>query len=112
MENGQNEAPRRPVRRRRRRNPVYVFIHSYLPILAVALLVILFIIFAANSLRRSRDRRELARQESIAVMESSLAEKAAWDAEAETLLAQASAVAAGYDGTKIKNALRQLNSKL
>ena len=37
--------------------------------------------------QKRRAKREAARQESIAAMESSLAEKAAWDAEAEALLA-------------------------
>ena len=97
MEQGQNEAPRRPVRRRRRKNPVYVFIHSYLPILAVALLVILFIIFAVNSVRRSNQRREQARQESIAAMESEQARQEELDSLAANVIARAQEMAHNYD---------------
>lgn len=97
MENGQNKAPRRPVRRRRRRNPVYVFIHSYLPILAVVLLVVLFVIFASNSLRRSRERRELERQESIAALEAEQAKKEEMDILAAQVIAQAQEMANNYD---------------
>ena len=76
MENQENRRPRRPagdpahgttnrpVRRRKKRNPVDIFIHTYLPLLAVLAVLILFIIFVVNSLGRSSDRREQERQES------------------------------------------------
>ena len=93
----EEEAPRQPNPRRRKRDPKKEMLQTYgLPAL-VLLLVVLFIIFAVGSVKRSRAKREAARQESIAAMESALAEKAAWDAEADALLAEASAIAAGYD---------------
>ena len=94
------ETPRKPNPRRKQRNYQKEQLRTYAIAAVVATLVILFIIFAAGSIKRSNAKREAARQESLAAMESSLAEKAAWDAEAETLLAQASAVAAGYDYDK------------
>ena len=94
------ETPRKPNPRRKQRNYQKEQLRTYAIVAVVATLVILFIIFAAGSIKRSNAKREAARQESLAAMESSLAEKAAWDAEAETLLAQASAVAAGYDYDK------------
>lgn len=96
MENGQNEVPRRPVRRRRK-NPVYVFIHSYLPILVAVALVVLFIIFASNSLRRSRERKELERQESIAALESQQAHQEELDVLAAQVIADARVLMNSYD---------------
>ncbi len=95
-----DETPRQPNPRRKKRNYRKEQLRTYAILAVVATLIILFIIFAAGSIKRSNAKREAARQESIAIMESSLAEKAAWDAEAEALLAQASAVAAGYDYDK------------
>ena len=84
--------PRRKVRNRKKE-----MLRTYGPLALVAVLLILFIIFAVGSVKRSNAKREAARQESLAAMESSRAERAAWDAEAEALYAEASAVAAGYD---------------
>ena len=95
-----DETPRQPNPRRRQRNYRKEQLRTYGILAAVAVLILLFILFAAGSIKRSNAKREAARQESIAVMESSLAEKAAWDKEAEILLAEASAVAAGYDYEK------------
>lgn len=86
-----------PNPRRRRRDPRKELLRTYGPLALVAVLLILFIIFAVGSVKRSNAKREAARHESLAAQESSLAERAAWDAEAEALFAEASAVAAGYD---------------
>jgi hypothetical protein len=91
-----DETPSQPNPRRGQRNYKKEQLRTYGILAAVAVLILLFILFAAGSIKRSNAKREAARQESIAVMESSLAEKAAWDKEAEILLAEASAVAAGY----------------
>ena len=93
----EEEAPRQSNPRRKKRDPKKEMLRTYGPLALVLVLLLLFVIFAAGSVKRSRAKREAARQESIAAMESSLAEKAAWDAEAEALLAEASAIAAGYD---------------
>jgi len=92
-----DETPQQPNPRRRQRDPKKEMLRTYGPLALVAVLLILFIIFAVGSVKRSNAKREAARQESLAAMESSIAERAAWDAEAEALLAEASAIAAGYD---------------
>lgn len=97
MENANNGSPRRPVRRRRRRNPIQVFVQSYLPFLVVAVLVILFIIFVSGSIRRSNERREQARQESIAAQQSEAQYHLELQAEANRLIAEAEQLAAVYD---------------
>lgn len=95
-----DETPRQPNPRRRQRDYKKEQLRTYGILAVVGVLIILFILFAAGSIKRSNTKREAARQESLAAMESSLAEKAAWDKEAEILLAEASAVAAGYDYEK------------
>lgn len=97
MENTSNGTPRRPVRRRRKRNPVRVFIQSYLPVLVVAVLVILFIIFVSGSISRSNARREQKRQESIAAEQSEAQYELELHAEANRLAAEAEVLAAMYD---------------
>lgn len=97
MENTNNGSPRRPVRRRRKRNPVHVFIQTYLPVLTAAVLVILFIIFVSGSIRRSNERREQQRLESIAAEQSEAEYQLELQAEASRLVAEAEALAAAYD---------------
>lgn len=97
MENTNNGTPRRPVRRRRKRNPVQVFIQTYLPVITVAVLVILFIIFVSGSIRRSNERREQKRQESIAAEQSEAQYQLELQAEANRLVAEAEKLAAMYD---------------
>lgn len=97
MENEQRETPRKPVRRRRKKNPVYVFVHSYLPVIAIGLVVVLFIIFAVNSIRRSNQRREQARQESLAALASEQQVQQELDRKAGELATQARALAYAYE---------------
>lgn len=92
-----DETPKQPNPRRRKRDPRKEMLRTYGPLALVAVLLILFIIFAVGSVKRSNAKREAARQESLAAQQSSIAEQAAWDAEAEALLAKATAMAAGYD---------------
>ena len=91
------ETPKQPNPRRRKRDPRKELLRTYGPLALVAVLLILFIIFAVGSVKRSNAKREAARQESLAAQESSIAEQAAWDAEAEDILSKATAMAAGYD---------------
>lgn len=88
MENMDNGTTRQPNPRRKKRSPLQKFIKSYLPLLAVALAVILFIIFAIGSVNRSNKKREEARQESIALEESIAQERAELEAEAARLIAE------------------------
>ncbi len=84
--------PRRKSRDYRKEN-----LKTYAILGSIGLLVVLFIIFAIGSVRRSNARREAARQESLAAQESAVAMQSAWDAEAQALYEQAAAMAAGYD---------------
>ena len=71
MEPTNNGAPRRkPNPRRRKVNRIKRIIRAYLPLVCVLALVVLFIVFAVNSVKRADAKREQARQESIAVEES------------------------------------------
>ncbi len=100
MENNGSTTPRRPDmprRRRRKRSPLRVFIQSYLPLLAVVAVIVAFIIFATGSIRRSNERRELARQESIAESQSLAQQMLQWEQEASDLVLKAQSMAAGYD---------------
>lgn len=91
-----DQAPQ-PNPRRKTRDPKKEFWRTYGPLILVAIALIAFLFFAAGSLRRSREKREAARQESLAIQQSSIAQQVAWDAEAQDLMARASVLAAGYD---------------
>ena len=91
------EEQQQPNPRRKKRDPRKEMLRTYGPLALVLLLIILFIIFAVGSIKRSNAKREAARQESLAAYESSVAEQAVWDAEAADILAKAGAMAAGYD---------------
>ncbi len=89
MEHPEHDAPRPPRTRRKKRSPMQIFIHSYLPPVAIALVLILFIIFAVGSVRRGNEKREAQRQESIAQEQSLQQLQLDWENEAASLIAQA-----------------------
>ena len=74
MENTNNNAPRRPNPRRRKRSRMKVFKQVYLPVIIVGLVVLLFIVFAIGSIKRSNEKRAAAREESLAQEASQEAE--------------------------------------
>jgi hypothetical protein len=94
-QNNGNPVPRRP--RRKKRSPLQIFVKHYLPLVAVVLVIVLFIIFAVGSVRRGNERREQARQESIAQEESLAQQQRDWEQEAAQLIAEADKYAASCD---------------
>lgn len=98
--NMDNGAPRRPNPRRRKRNPVKHFIRTYLPLIVVVVLIILFIIFAVGSVKRSNEKREQARQESLAAESSIAQQQLEWEAEAAALIAESEKYAASCEYDK------------
>lgn len=97
MENFENEVPRSPNPRRRRRSRKQIFIESYLPIVLIAAVVILLIIFIASAINRANERREDERKASIDASVSASIEQQAMDDEAQRVLTQAEALANSYD---------------
>ncbi len=97
MENTNNNAPRRPNPRRRRRSRMKVFKQVYLPVIVVGLVVLFFIIFAIGSIQRSNQKREEARKESIAQEEKEQEELEKFQIQAAELMIQADKLAKTYD---------------
>lgn len=95
----QPRPPRQPNPRRRKRDPKKEFIQTYLPAIAVVAVVVLLIIFIVGAVNRSNERKEKERQEAIAAEQSSIQQQLNWENEANDLVAQADALAAGcyYD---------------
>lgn len=100
MENNANTPRRRPNPRRRRRNKIKKFMDTYAPLMVIVAIVILFAIFISGSVKRSNARREQQKNESIAAEQSQAQALLEQEAEANRILAQAEAMAAGcdYDG--------------
>lgn len=88
---------RRPNRRRRRRNRIRRMIQTYLPVAIIALVILLFIIFVIGSVNRSKARRELEKQASIAASQAAADELLALESEANQLMAEAAYLAKLYD---------------
>jgi len=97
MDDLYNGVPRQPNPRRRKRDPRKEFIQTYMPLILVAVVIILFIIFAVGSIKRSRDRREQERLESIAAQQSAAQQQLDWEVEAQRLVEDADVLAAAYD---------------
>ncbi len=97
MENTNNNAPRRPNPRRRKRSRMKVFKQVYLPVIVVGLVVLLFILFAIGSIQRSNEKRENARKESIAQEEKEQEELETFQKKAAELMIEADALAKNYD---------------
>ena len=89
--------PRTPNPRRRRRDPKRVFIQTYLVPIAILIVIILFIVFAIGSIKRSNERREKERLESIAAEQSEALVRQELEQEAAELLNAANQLAAGYN---------------
>lgn len=100
VNNMDNGTPRRPNPRRKKRNPVKHFIRTYLPLAVVVVLIILFIIFAVGSVKRANEKRELARQESLAASSSIAQQQLDWEVEAAALIAESEKFAASCEYDK------------
>ena len=97
MENTNNNAPRRPNPRRRKRSRMKVFKQVYLPVIIVGLVVLLFIVFAIGSIKRSNEKRAAAREESLAQEASQEAELEVYRRKAAELMVEADVLAKNYD---------------
>ncbi len=97
MENKQNAPKRRPNPRRRRRSKIKKFMDTYAPLMVIVAVIILFVVFISGSIKRSNARREQEKQESIAAEQSQAQALLEQEAEANRILAQAEALAAGCD---------------
>lgn len=97
MEQMDQNPPRRPNPRRKKRDPKKVFLESHLPvILGAALLVLIIGLIIASSTKKD-DRAEEARRESLAARESQEAQLSRDRQEAEEVMARAKALADSYD---------------
>ena len=97
MEMENNGTPRTPVSHHKRRNHPQRSLKLYLPLLAIAAILILFIGFAANSLHRSSERREQAQKESLEAAQAEALQLQKWAQEASSIATQAELLAACYD---------------
>lgn len=96
--NGPQRRPdpqRRPNPRRKRRSRFQRIVRAYFPLAVVLVLVVLFIIFACNSVKRGNEKREQARQESLAVEESLAQVQRELEQKAKDLVKEADKLAAG-----------------
>lgn len=110
--NVNNGAPRRPNPRRKRRHPVKHFIRTYLPLIVVVVLIVLFIIFAVGSVKRANEKREQARQESLAIESSIAQQQLEWEAEAAALIAESEKYAASCEYDKAIAVLDKFSGNL
>jgi len=100
MENMEPQEVRRPNPRRKKRSPFKRFIRAYLPLLVVVVLIILFIVFAVGSVKRANEKREQARQESLAVASSIAQQQFEWESEALAKIAESEKYAAACEYDK------------
>ena len=107
MEEQRNDFERPVNPRRRKRSKMQVFKETYLPVVIAGIALILIVIFIIGSIVRAVQKNGAEKDASIAAASSIAAEQALLDQEANTLLKQAEALAAGYD---YEGAIALLNS--
>ncbi len=100
VQNMQNMPVRRPNPRRRppkkkKLNPKFL-----LTVGVVVALIVLFIIFAVGSVNRANEKREQARQESLAVESSIAQQRLEWEQEAQDLIRESEKYAAACEFDK------------
>ena len=92
--NGSN----RPVNpRRKKRTKMQIFKETYLPVIIAGVAVVLILVFIIGSITRAVQKNNAEREADQLAASIAAEEKAALDQEAQKLLAQAEALAAGYD---------------
>ena len=97
MENQFNE-PNRPINpRRKKRTKMQIFKETYLPTIIAGVAVVLILVFIIGSITRAVQKNNYERQAQQLAASIAADEKAALDREAQSLLTQAEALAAGYD---------------
>jgi len=89
--------PRSANPRRKKRSPMQIFVESYLPPLIAVSAVILIIVLISTSVSKGKQKKQAAREESIAYSISVQEEQARLDNEAQMILTQADALMQSYD---------------
>ena len=107
MENTNGNEQRMPNPRRRKRDPIKVFMESYLPVILLAAIVILIIVFIITGINSRKEREDDKLKESLAAQQSSEAAKEAHRQEAEDLYKRAKAL---YDSYDFQGALTELDT--
>lgn len=97
MEEQFNENPRPQNPRRKRRTKEQIIKENYLPIIIAGVSLILILVFVIGAVVRGISYSNAEKESSKNAYESSVAESKAHAAEAEELIAQVSAMMAGYD---------------
>jgi len=88
----------RPVNpRRKKRTKTQVFKETYLPAIIAGVALLLIVIFIIGSIVRSVQKKNFEKDANHAASNAANSEQVRLDNEAKTLLAQAEAMAAGYD---------------
>ena len=107
MEEQYNE-PNRPVNpRRKKRTQMQIFKETYLPVIIAGVALILVIVFIIGSITRAVQKNKAEDAASIAASSSVAAEQARLEQAAQSLIAQANHMIAGYD---YQSAIDLLNS--
>lgn len=99
MEQQHNDAPRPANPMRRKRSRAQVFKESYLPVIIAGIALVLIIVFIVGAITRNSQKRKLEKEASIQNSIAAENEERRQSAEADQLLAEAEALAAGYDYT-------------
>lgn len=107
MDEQLNESNRPVNPRRRKRTQMQIFKETYLPVIIAGVALVLILVFIIGSITRAVQKNNYEKEASIAAASSAAEEQARLDKEAQNLLAQAEALAAGYD---YENAIAALNS--
>lgn len=97
MENTNQNPPRQPNPRRRKRDPKRIFMESYLPVILLGGIILLIIVLIVSCASGNKQTSEEARKESLAALEEEKKQTAAQKAEAQDCLAEAKAAADSYD---------------
>lgn len=97
MENTNQNPPRQPNPRRRKRDPKRIFMESYLPVIILGGIVLLIILLIVSCSATQKARDEEARKASLAAQGADRGKDSAHKAEAVDCLARAQAAAYSYD---------------
>ena len=92
-----NPRPERPRRERRRKTKMEIFKETTLPLIIVGVAALFILTFVIGSVVRGVQKRKFEEAASIAASEAAAEEEARLDAEVSAILAEAEAMAAGYD---------------
>lgn len=107
MEEQFNESNRPTNPRRRKRTKMQIFKETYLPVVIAGLALVLIIVFIIGSITRAVQKKNAEKEAESIAASIAAQEEAQLDRHAQEILAQAQALAAGYD---YQSAIDVLNS--